>query len=596
MKKYDLSILIPARNEMFLAKTIENIMENVEGNTEVIALLDGQWADPAIKQHPDVKVVYFPESLGQREGTNQACRLSNAKYVMKVDAHCSFDKGFDVKILQDMHDDWTLIPTMKNLHAFDWVCQKCGNKWYQGPTPTHCFKDYKAQERNKACDSKEFKREIRWIGKESPNSRFFRFDNTLHFQYWGAFEETPLASPELLSRLGEILKTDDKDLTPEEKKLKVFATEVGFSKEEIKTIEEAKGDIAPTKSIQGSCFVVTREKYWELNICDKAHGSWGQQGVEVACKTWLSGGKVMNTNKTWYAHLFRTQGGDFGFPYPNPGISKAREFSRNLWLNNKWHLAKHDLDWMLEIFGPVPDWGVSKGILFYTDNQLKLKIAHKVQNQLKKAMGKGGLRLVSVSLKPMDFGDNIHMPLDRGYITMTKQILAGLKELQNDVVFFTEHDVLYDPSHFDFIPPKKDVFYYNTNVWKVRYEDGHALRVNDCKQLSGMCCYRDLAIEYVEKRLELLEKFKNKEGVTEEQFNKLVREIGFEPGTHNRVKQLSGYTAEHWHSPVPNVDIRHDNNLTPSRWNKDQFRNQKFTEGWTEATDIPGWGEFKKFF
>ena len=38
----DLSILIPARNEMFLAKTIENILANIEGNTEVIAVLLGQ--------------------------------------------------------------------------------------------------------------------------------------------------------------------------------------------------------------------------------------------------------------------------------------------------------------------------------------------------------------------------------------------------------------------------------------------------------------------------------------------------------------------------------------------------------------------------
>ena len=35
----DLSILIPARNEMFLGKTIENILENAEADTEIIAIL-----------------------------------------------------------------------------------------------------------------------------------------------------------------------------------------------------------------------------------------------------------------------------------------------------------------------------------------------------------------------------------------------------------------------------------------------------------------------------------------------------------------------------------------------------------------------------
>ena len=37
----DLSILIPARNEVFLEQTIKNILENAEADTEVIAVLDG---------------------------------------------------------------------------------------------------------------------------------------------------------------------------------------------------------------------------------------------------------------------------------------------------------------------------------------------------------------------------------------------------------------------------------------------------------------------------------------------------------------------------------------------------------------------------
>jgi len=33
------------------------------------------------------------------------------------------------------------------------------------------------------------------------------------------------------------------------------------------------------------------------NICDEEFGSWGSQGLEVAIKTWLSGGKVMVSHK-----------------------------------------------------------------------------------------------------------------------------------------------------------------------------------------------------------------------------------------------------------------------------------------------------------
>jgi hypothetical protein len=64
---------------------------------------------------------------------------------------------------------------------------------------------------------------------------------------------------------------------------------------------------------------------------------------------------VLVNKKTWYAHMFRTQGGDFGFPYPNPGIEQARAYSRDLWLNNKWDKAVHPLSWLIDKFNP-PDW------------------------------------------------------------------------------------------------------------------------------------------------------------------------------------------------------------------------------------------------
>lgn len=529
---YDLSILIPARNEEWLARTIEDLVQNIEGNTEIIVVLDGAWADPPVAQYPNVKVIYFPQSIGQRAATNQACRLSKAKYVAKTDAHCAFDKGFDVKLLEAIkgHDDWTIVPEMRNLHVFDWVCESCGNRRYQGKSGV-CEK----------CGGTEYK-DVVWRAKPSPKSHFYRFDNTLHFQYWGDFKNRP----------------------------------------------EAQGDIAPTLGLQGSFFMLTRDKYWELDICDEKHGSWGQQGVEVACKTWLSGGQVMVVKTTWYAHLFRTQGGDFGFPYPNPGISKARQYSRDLWFNNKWPLAKHDLKWLIDKFAPVPDWDFSKGVLYYTDNEIEdSPVAQKVRDQLKSAVG--SKRIVSVSLKPLDFGDNITLNETRGYLTMAKQILTGLKELDTDIVFFAEHDVLYHPSHFDFVPSDKNNFYYNTNVWRVRYDDGFAIRTDDCRQLSGLCAYRDLLIKHFEKRVELLSK-----RVNDPDFKKYVRQMGFEPGTHGRIPELAG-KSDRWESKHPNIDIReHGGNLTPSRWSPDQYRNAKYAKGWKETYVIPSWGEFKE--
>jgi glycosyltransferase involved in cell wall biosynthesis len=517
---FDLSILIPARNEMFLAQTIENILENIRGNTEIIVVLDGQWADPPIPDHERVTLIYHSESIGQRAAINEAARLSRAKYVMKVDAHCAFGEGFDTIMMEDMQDDWTLVPKMYNLHAFDWVCPN-GHRRYQG----------------KSGDCKECgeptERDIIWKPKRSPETTAMLFDKTLRFGYWSAYKK-----------------------------------------------HQGDGDLVETMSLLGACWMLTREKFWELEICDEKHGSWGQQGTEVACKTWLSGGKLMVTKRTWFSHMFRTQGGDFGFPYPNPGITKARKYSRDLWLNNKWDGAKYPLSWLIDKFAPVPGWDITKGIVYFTDNQLDSSIMDAVQKQIYK--GSGNNRIVSVSLEPIMFGDNIHLPLERGILTMFKQILAGLEELDSDIVFFCEHDILYHPSHFDFIPAREDRFYYNTNVWKVRLDDGHAMRTENCRQTSGLCAYRELLLEHYKKRVQLVEQ------------DGFSRKMGFEPGTHGRNERVDDYKSEAWESKFPNIDIRHDKNLTPSRWSPDQFRNKKYTRGWQEAEEILGWGKTTK--
>lgn len=545
----DLSVIITARNEEFLSRTVEGVLDNREADTEIIVLCDGNWPDPPIKDHPDVTLIYHKESVGQRAGINEAIRLSSAEFIMKLDAHCIVSKGFD-KVLVDagrkLGREVTQVPRMYNLHAFNWKCKKCGNEWYQSPEPSCCYMPGESRRKNDACDGKEFERVIVWQPRFNRKSDHYRFDRDLHFQYWGALEKRK-----------------------------------GF-----------EGDITETMSLLGACFFMNREWYWELGGSDEEHGSWGQQGTEIACKTWLSGGRLVTNRKCWFSHLFRTQGGTFGFPYPQDGnqISHARRYSQDLWMNDKWPLAKRKFQWIIDKFAPIPGWNEeNKGIIFYTDNQLKLKIAHKVQNQLKKASR--GKQIVSSSLKPMKFGDkNVYVPMKRGWITMTTQILEALKKSDKEIIFFCEHDVLYHPSHFDFTPKRTDRFYYNTNVWRVRSSDGHAIRTNDCKQLSGLVCYKELAIKHYTKRLEMLKSY------TGDEFEKFVRKIGFEPGTHNRPERVDDYKAESYESEQPNVDIRHGGNATATRWSPEQFVNKKFTEGWTESKEIPGWGKFEDFF
>lgn len=301
--------------------TIEDILRNKRGNTEIIVGLDGQWSDPPIKDHKDVVLLHTSESIGQRAMTNQCAKLSRAKYIAKCDAHCAFDEGFDVKLMAKMQDNWTMVPTMRNLHIFDWKCRACGVRLYQGRKPEKC-----------ACGATDWKRSMVWRGKENPQSNSYCFDSEPHFQYFKEYTRTEAYKKDLPTGLTE------------------------------------------TMSLQGSFFMATREKYWDLELCDEAFGSWGSQGIEVACKTWLSGGACIVNHDTWYAHLFRTQGGDFGFPYPQPGnaVEYAKTYARDLFFNNKWPKAKYKLSWILEKFWPVKGW---------TDEDLaKLKETENAQN------------------------------------------------------------------------------------------------------------------------------------------------------------------------------------------------------------------------
>lgn len=518
---------------MFLARTVQDILENIEADTEIIVVFDGQLADPPLPQHDRVTVIYHSESVGQRAGTKEAAKLARSKYIMKVDAHCAFDKGFDRKMLEGMQDDWTMVPVMKNLHAFDWVC-KNGHRRYQGQS-------------GQCTECKEpTERDIIWKPRRGVNSTSYCFSPEPKFQYFNSYKK------------------------------------------------RQSGDIVETMSLQGSCFMMTKEKYFDLNIDDEEFGSWGSQGIEVACKTWLSGGKCMVNKNTWYAHMFRTQGGDFGFPWPCKGkqVRKAKDRARELFIKNKWDRQKYPISWLVERFWPVDHWTeddlraiggtppASKGILYYTDNKLSIRLAKRCRRQLQKM----GLPITSVSLKPMpDFGNNIHYKGTRGQLTMFKQILAGLEAMKEDIVFFCEHDLLYHQSHFTFTPADKETFYYNENFWAYRLNDGYCLHY-DAKKLSGLCAYREPLIQHFRERVALVEK----EGFS--------NTIGYEPMTHNRIKWKNTYKCEGWKSEYPNIDIRHDGNLTSSKWSKKDFRNQKFTKGWQEGNKVvDGWGDVSKY-
>ncbi len=220
---------------------------------------------------------------------------------------------------------------------------------------------------------------------------------------------------------------------------------------------------------------------------------------------------------------------------------------------------------------------MTKGLVYYTDNMPEEKIFLTCQKQLNRCMKQWGYPIYSISQKPIDFGINTVMDLERSVLSMFKQILRGLEECKTDVVFLIEHDLLYHPSHFDFTPEKNDHFYFNLNFWNVSSVDGKAVYYIH-HDVSMMCAYRSLLLRHYRKVVEWVEKVGFK------------HEWGFSPPKGLPKKERYGHYA-YYRSAVPDVNIRHPNAFTRQRMTKDQFRSERSCREWTESDGVPGWGK-----
>ena len=266
-----LSVLIAARNEIYLEKTIQDILSNAEGEIEIIVELDGYIPDPQIVCDNRVTFIHNEKSIGQRQCINHAAKLAKGKYIMKCDAHCAFDKGFDVKLAADCEPSWTVIPRMYNLDIKTWkpkLHKRTDYMYISSPTAKKPF-------RAEYYTGKDYHRRHR--------------------------------NPKLI---------DD------------------------------------TMACMGPGWFMHKDRFFEQGGCDEGHGGWGAQSVEVSLKAWLSGGALKVNKKTWFAHYFR---GGVGFPYPASGKAheKARKYSRDLWLNDKWDKATRKLSWVVDKFNPL---------------------------------------------------------------------------------------------------------------------------------------------------------------------------------------------------------------------------------------------------
>jgi hypothetical protein len=118
-----ISVIIPAHQEPFLEHTIIDLNTKAEDphNLEIIAVLDGYWPNPALPNYKNLIVIHETKRKGMRHSINSGARVASGKYLMKIDAHCCFAKGYDKKLMADCRSDYTVVPVRYSLDTIKWT-------------------------------------------------------------------------------------------------------------------------------------------------------------------------------------------------------------------------------------------------------------------------------------------------------------------------------------------------------------------------------------------------------------------------------------------------------------------------------------------
>lgn len=137
-------------------------------------------------------------------------------------------------------------------------------------------------------------------------------------------------------------------------------------------------------------------------------------------------------------------------------------------------------------------------LLYYTANLVEEPFGTNVRNHLLSLFPEG-IPLISISHKPIDFGENIHVEgYEPSIYNIYRQILIGAKAAKTRFVACCEDDSLLNREHLSF-RPAGDCFAYNINRWTIDHNIFfHRKRVN----MSMCIAPTDLMIDTLEKRFE----------------------------------------------------------------------------------------------
>jgi len=130
------TVIIPSRNERFLAQTVNDVLAKARGDVEVIPVLDGYWPVPYLAStgithtinwdDKRIRAIHFGQPQGMRPAINAASQIATGDYLMKLDAHCSVSEGFDLLMREEVDRHTIAVPRRLRLDAENWKVQEVG--------------------------------------------------------------------------------------------------------------------------------------------------------------------------------------------------------------------------------------------------------------------------------------------------------------------------------------------------------------------------------------------------------------------------------------------------------------------------------------
>jgi hypothetical protein len=184
-------------------------------------------------------------------------------------------------------------------------------------------------------------------------------------------------------------------------------------------------------------------------------------------------------------------------------------------------------------------------VVYYTANFLSDPFASNTKKKLLEAIG--DLPLISVSKKPMDFGQNICVgDTPRNHIWTYRQALIGAKAAKTKYIALAEDDIFYSAEHFTKYTPTKDTFAYSDNVWSLFTWGDPIFSRRSRRALHSLICERDLFIDTIN---ELFTKYPN-----DDEFP--VHRLG-EPGRYENRQGTTPRKSEMFTPKVANIAVTH---------------------------------------